>query len=259
MPKTRWILMSLLTALLAVLSVQTIQAEQSSAPLAANAETLSRTPHNVWIIGDSLTGGLYASTETSTFRSLLFAALQNEHPAEINATFWSWKCTLAGLEKSWESYVGVPDLLFIELGINDLARTQHEVCPLMPVAEWQSRYGAMLDRIRAGAPGVKIIVGTIPWSGWNPNGPEFAQALVFNDWIKAEAAKRDIVVADLWAATVGKPDGLSTPDQPSVFPPGFRGDNFHPNDIGHRRIAETFFQTYQNSRAKVYLPYLATP
>jgi len=44
--------------------------------------------------------------------------------------------------------------------------------------------------------------------------------------------------------TVDRPDGISAPKQPSAFPPKYQGDTFHPNAVGHARIAETFYQTY---------------
>jgi lysophospholipase L1-like esterase len=206
----------------------------------------------VWIVGDSLTRGLFASTEAHTYRNLLFDALRDKHTGEIHTTFWSGVCTLAELEQRWDQYVGLPDLIFIELGINDSGRNSN--CPQVPIEEWQARFGAMLDRIQQDAPGVKIIVGTIPWCGWSEDSWSFEEALIFNDWIATEAQKRDITVADLWTATLGKSDGISTPDQPSIFPPSYHGDNFHPSDLGHQRIANTFFDAYLDTLHSLYLP-----
>ena len=211
----------------------------------------------VWIIGDSLTLGMFASSESAAFRNRLFDALRERHPGHIHATQWVGACTLAELEQRWDSLEGTPDLLFIELGINDLARTEN--CSHMPEEEWQARFGAMLDRIQRDAPGVKIIVGTIPWSGWGDDTQEFAGALLYNDRITTEAQTRDVVVADLWEATLHKRDGLSTPDQPSAFPPYYHGDNFHPNDLGHQRIANTFFGAYLNTLHRTYLPQITHP
>ncbi len=206
----------------------------------------------VWVIGDSLTLGMFASSESAAFRNRLFDELRERHPGQIRSTRWAGACTLAELEERWDSWEGNPDLIFIELGINDLART--ETCQPMPEEEWQARFGAMLDRIQRDAPGVKIIVGTIPWSGWRDNTQEFTGALLYNDRIETEAQKRDVMVADLWEATLHKRDGLSTPDQPSVFPPYYHGDSFHPNDLGHQRIANTFFDAYLNTLQSKPLP-----
>ncbi|NOZ71593.1 MAG: hypothetical protein GXP38_06730 [Chloroflexi bacterium] len=199
-------------------------------------------PHTVWIVGDSLTRGLFASSEQSTFRNLLFAKLQALYPGAIQSTFWAGTCTLAGLEQSWKNWPGQPDILFIELGINDLGGNRQ--CPRLPDEKWQAHYGDTLDQIRQKYPKITIVVGTVPWSGWHRQSDEFNKALQFNEWIRKEAQKRNVAVADLWTATLDRRDGLSTPDQKSVFPPYYHGDNFHPNDVGHQRLADTFFDAY---------------
>lgn len=208
--------------------------------------------HSVWIVGDSLTTGLYASAEETTYRSLLFSALQEAYPGKFGTTFWSNVCTLAGFEYYWGTYDDRPDLIFIELGINDAGRNSH--CMQVPKENWQNRYGAMLDRIRSDVPGVKIIVGTIPWSGWEEGSVGFEEVLQYNEWIAAEARKRQIEVADLWAAVVGRTDGLSSLWQASTFPPAYHGDGFHLNDIGHQLLASTFFRTDQIQENLLFLP-----
>ena len=216
------------------------------------SETNGNSIHTVWVIGDSLTLGMFASEESAAFRNRLFDALRERHPGQIRTTQWVGARTLAELEQRWDSWEGHPDLIFIELGINDLGRNPD--FPQVPEEAWQARFGAMLDRIQKDAPNVKIIVGTVPWSGWPPGSQEYQKALKYNSWISAEARQRDIAIADLWAATVGKEDGLSTPDQPSVFPPFYHGDNFHPNDLGHQRIANAFFDAYLNTLPSKPLP-----
>jgi lysophospholipase L1-like esterase len=67
--------------------------------------------------------------------------------------------------------------------------------------------------------------------------------------IKEEAAARGIAVADLWALECAC---RSTPTDPSPFPPYYRGDNFHPNDEGHRRIADALLRALRPYT--VYLP-----
>jgi len=215
---------------------------------------------SVWVLGDSLTLGLYASSEETTYRQRLFQALQTEHPGAVRYMLWQSVCTLGGLEKRWDELPGKPDILFIEIGIHALqdggqpnATGIDDYCIPVPKEVWQERYGAMLDRIQNDAPGVKIVVGTIPWCNWQPDSAFFQEALTYNAWIIAEARKRDIAVADLWSATVNKVDGISTPEQTSIFPP-YHGDQFHPNDLGHRRLAETFLQAYWRNAYQIFTP-----
>lgn len=199
-------------------------------------------PSSIWVIGDSLTRGLFASREATTYRNILFSQLQDQFPGQVRQTFWSGVCTLAGMEQEWDAWSGKPQLVFIELGINDLGGNRD--CPQIEEQDWRDYYGMMLDRIIAASPDVQIVVGTIPWSGWDLESEGWQKALRYNDWIRSEAEKRDIAVADLWAATVNKRDGLSTPEQASVFPPYYHGDGFHPNDTGHQRLANTFMTAY---------------
>jgi len=201
----------------------------------------AQAPAHIWILGDSLTGGLYASSEEAAFRTLLFGKLQEQYGHQIEELYWRRLCALASLEERWEEMAGRPDLVFIEIGINDMANVN---CEQIPESAWRARFAAMLDRIRERAPDAMIVVGTIPWCDWSEENPTRDRALVYNDWIRAEADARNLAVADLWAATVERPDGLSAPEQASPFPPRYQGDHFHPNDVGHARIAETFYQAY---------------
>ncbi len=199
-------------------------------------------PHRVWIIGDSITRGLHASSDGTTYRTRIFLALGERYPAQIYATFWQGVCTLGRLEQRWGQWPGRPDVLFLELGINDVSRNPN--CPQIPEGQWAERYGAMLDRIRRDAPGVFIVVGTLPWPGWKRGTSRYQKALLYNEWIREAAQARDIPVADLWEAMEGRTELLSRPEEASAFPPAYRGDGFHPNDQGHRVIAETFLQAY---------------
>ena len=197
----------------------------------------------VWILGDSLTGGLYASSEETTFRSQLLGMLGASDPSRQIAPFWHRGCTLARLEMRWPEFSGRPDLLFLEYGINDLGNPG---CPQIPEDQYAARFGAMLDRMLADAPGVEIVVGTIPWCGWAQGSAERDHALRYNAMIAGEAEKRGLIVSDLWSATVDHPENLSSPSEASPFPPGYAGDGFHPSDQGHLAIAQAFFKAYSD-------------
>ncbi len=245
----KWGLGLLLVGLIAA----SAQARSARPSPADNPEEPPFRIRSVWILGDSLTLGVYASSQETTFRNALFHDLQSiSRPWSMRITLWESVCTLGGLEEEWDDLPGEPTLLFIEVGINDILGNEN--CPLVPEAQWRQRYGAMLDRIQQDAPGVEIIVGSIPWSNWPEESDRYRKALQYNQWIAEEAQARAIPVADLWSATLGRKDGISTPDQPSMFPP-YHGDNFHPNDVGHRRIANTFFQTYLRKYQRLYTPF----
>ncbi len=222
----------------------TVYRKTSSRRVQKGAKTVA--PKSVWIIGDSLTTGLFASSDATSFRSILLRALGNEFPGSIHSTFWGNTCSLGGLAQKWDEWDDYPDVLFIELGINDLPPGRPK-CVNTPEKEWKARYGATLDHIRARDPGVEIVIGTIPWCNWKRGSKGYEKAMEYNAWIIELAADRGIPVADLWSATFDRRDGISSPDKASPFAPFLHGDNFHPSDVGHRRIAQEFFRTYINA------------
>ena len=76
---------------------------------------------------------------------------------------------------------------------------------------------ALLDALPAGA-----VVATLP------QGIRQARAEALNELIRAEAPRRGLRVADVWARS-GPP-----------WRDSFSSDHFHPNDTGYRRWAEAF-------------------
>lgn len=197
---------------------------------------------SVWIIGDSITRGLYAGSEAAMFRQRIFANLQDHQPGQIRLFFWEGMCTLGRLEARWQRLERLPPptILFIELGVNDVLPSK--TCEQVPEADWQAHYSAMLSRFQQFAPEAKIVVGEVPWLGWDAEHRQRAQ--IYNQGIRYEAERRGLAVAGLWAATVDRPDGLSSRDDPNPLPPDYHGDGFHPNDLGHKRIADAFLSAY---------------
>ena len=195
---------------------------------------LSPAPKTIWLIGDSLSRGLYASSEANTYRAIL--------ERELNAPI----TRIAGcnVRKALEQVAQAetwPEVVFIEVGINDLRETpaqDQESCPWLPPEEFPAAYHQLVDTLEAH--GVLVIAGTIPWSGWQPEDAIWPRIQTFNQVIRQSTPH----IADLWTATLYAEDQLSQPDQPSAFGPGYQGDRFHPSDAGHRRIAQVFLKAY---------------
>lgn len=230
------------------------------APAAASDPQSVTAPRTVWIIGDSLTLGLYATGESQMYRNLLFDEVQARYPGQVRLLFWQEMCSLARLEERWDRLEEVPppDILFLELGLNDVVRTSG--CEHVADDAWEAHLGAVLDRFRAMSPNVQIVVGTVPWSGW-PKGHEMRiRARAYNSWIHEQVEARGLVVADLWATTLDRTDGLSSSEELNPFPPDYRGDGFHPNNLGHRRLAQAFWTAYllrYEQTGLTYLPFQA--
>lgn len=197
----------------------------------------------VWIIGDSLSRGLYASTPVTMYRQQLVLLLRQRHRHNAERVLHKAVCNLQRAEQLWPTLEGTPNAIFLEIGVNDVTQNVNEDCPATADEEWAARYGAMLDALRARYPQTTVVVATVPWLNWHRRSRAYHRALQFNTWIYDQATPRGVLVADLWAATWQRPEVISRPDQVSTFPPRYRGDNFHPNDQGHRVIATTFLCT----------------
>lgn len=218
----------------------------SSAPktsdLSSSAPKTSIVRPVYWAIGDSLTGGLYASTEKKSFKWVLADRLIKDAPESCTSV--ENISAVGGKVTGVADYCRIliqkqkPDLVTIELGINDISGGD-----ITPVESFTKDYNDILDVVTENGTSKRLVVcGTIPWCNWDKGSPKRDIAAKYNGIIKDICAKRGIPVADLWAATVDKPDGISRPNETSTFPPGFKGDNFHPNDTGHQRLSDCFYK-----------------
>lgn len=116
------------------------------------------------------------------------------------------------------------DLAIIELGTNDAGRTEIEV--------FKQQYTALLSKIQAGSPDAHIIcAGAWGYSGSLGTDP-------YDREIESICRERGGRYVDLTNAFMEKgnygPEGVPTWTGLS--------DNFHPNDQGHRKIADLLLE-----------------
>ncbi|GGH93718.1 SGNH/GDSL hydrolase family protein [Arthrobacter liuii] len=170
--------------------------------------------------GDSLTGGLYASSQATAFQWLMVDALKKSGPIEQMSSALSGGTTVEVSQKY--TVPGGLDLAVVELGTNDKAKAT-------PISDFRAAYVDLLNKITAGSPGVALVCAGV-WEDVN-GGPD---ALPYNNVISSECTARGGRFVNLTPiyknpATIG-PVGV----------PSFGGvsDNFHPNDTGHRAIAD---------------------
>ena len=193
--------------------------------------------------GDSLTAGLHASRPEYTYRSRLMQWMWETPDGGPSAAVVQH--TLGLLDDAQRHLPLVlsakPTLVFMELGHHDVWADETQL------AQAESRYADILDRLLAS--GAEVVPATLVWLGYRPGTPEYAAALRINQIIRRLAAERGLVLADLWAATAGRPELISTPAAPSYFEP-YVGDYLHPNDAGHHVIAVTFWRTYLVLRSR---------
>lgn len=178
----------------------------------------------IFYAGDSLAASFYSSVKELGWRPLVTAELGKRGPVEeLRAT----KPADAPLFQvgNAESIPGSGvDLAIIELGTNDAGRTE--------IGLFKQQYAALLSKIQAGSPDAHIIcVGAWGFSGSLGTDP-------YDKEIETVCRERGGRYVDLTNAFMEKgnygPEGVSTWTGLS--------DNFHPNDQGHRKIADLILE-----------------
>jgi lysophospholipase L1-like esterase len=177
---------------------------------------LPRTPRIVFV-GDSLTVGLYATTEATAFRSLLAAMVPCTASLIASAGGRSDSVDLTSVTAA------AGDIYVIELGTNDASGYPSGV-PVSSAA-FASRLRAIGAAARAGNPGCRLVFLTL-WQGRRVRRPYDAR-------ISAVATAYGDHVVDIGPIKDrpedSKPAGVDTQWGAS--------DGWHPNDAGHAAIA----------------------
>lgn len=198
-------------------------------------------PPRIVFFGDSLTYGLHASEPDRAFAQLLRARLAH---TDDNGPAYFFLQDPYGLLDDAERrlpYVlaAQPTLVFLELGHHEIWSNQAEI------DRFEERYARLLDQLLAND--AEVLPSTLAWLGDPPGSFAHAASLTINRIILRLAEVRGLTVADLWTPTYLRYELLSTEDDQSFIAP-YRGDNLHPNDAGHRALADAFWKVYRARR-----------
>jgi len=169
-------------------------------------------PVRVLFTGDSLSSGFFASTKAKAFPSLVGERLGN---VEVTQAALAHQ-TLTTVSRVTDVPAGL-DLAVVELGTNDVGVPT-------PMPTFRAQYGDLLAKIQAKSPGATIVcLGT-----WSPTGQAYDESIA-NACTKVKGRYVSLADADASIANHG-PAGVQT--QAGI------SDEFHPNDSGHRAIAD---------------------
>lgn len=168
------------------------------------------------VVGDSLSAGFYASSEDLGFARLVTDELG---PVETLTTARAHQ-TLATVSGVASVPPGV-ELAIIELGTNDVGAGT-------PLEDFSGQYRSLVTSIRAASPFAEIVcLGT--WTGW---GDDYDEAV---ENACATVDGTTIPLIDLFRAE----ENRGSEGHPTFLGPG---DDFHPNDLGHRAIADAILR-----------------
>ena len=196
----------------------TASATAEAAPTGVPVVRPADRPLRVMFIGDSLMWGSFASDESLTYRALVASALEADGPVDVVRVGGPGESAAEAARHLADEEPPV-DLVLVELGANDSVAVEP--------GQFGADYAALLDGVRALAPEAGLLCAGV----WN--GPEIAAG--FDRELRPACAEHGglvVPLSDLYVdETLRGPKG-------SVVPGGGVRDEFHPNDAGHRAIAD---------------------
>lgn len=187
----------------------------STEPAEAALERPEGRPLKVVIAGDSLTFGLYASTEDKGWRPLTVAALSEDGPVKVSDAGEDGDkaaTVLDSIDPALDT-----DLIVLEIGTNDLYKTPDE--------RFSGQYAALVEKVTAAAPDAVLLCLGV-WHNVDANRN-------FDPMIErpcTEAGGRFVPLFDLY----DDPANRGPAGRPAF---GGTSDDFHPNDAGHSAIS----------------------
>jgi acyl-CoA thioesterase I len=181
----------------------------------------------VSFVGDSIDAGYYASDESLGFHGLVVGEWRKSGPVADYPMNHMIGGT-AGDALRNPTYPKDQQLYVVELGTNDAPRVNYR--------ELRTQYDTLLDRIRASSPDAALVCVGL----WRPK----KNADTFDTIIKDLCEVRGGVfvrISDLAAN-----DSLKGPAGVPAF--GGLSDSFHPNDLGHKLIADRILDVVRLNR-----------
>lgn len=173
-------------------------------------------PLRVTFVGDSLDAGLYATDPGRGFHPLMVEAWRSGGPVSdtpLNSLGGTANDALGNTDLP-----GAQELVVVELGTNDVARQDHH--------HFRQDYEQLLDRLRTASPNAGLLcVGP-----WRPVDTARRFDTIIKDLCEARGGVFRSISDIAENAEMKGPAGVATSSGLS--------DNFHPNDLGHRAIAD---------------------
>ncbi len=176
----------------------------------------------ILFLGDSLTAGLGVA-ETEAYPALIEQKLKEKNlPFSVINAGISGDTTAGGLARlDWVLQKKI-DVLVLALGANDGLRG-------LPVAQTKANLQAIVERVKAKNPGVKIVISgmQIPPNMGGEYGASFRA--IFTELARANQA----ALVPFLLEGVGGNDGLN------------QADRIHPTAAGHRVLAENVWRVLE--------------
>lgn len=192
----------------------------------------------IHILGDSFSGGLFATTGNS-YREKLKVTMQALEPQLGSASYTSWAITGGKLVDQTSDLAGAlgvvfnPDLLVLCMGQND-------VTAAVANAAFQTAVQQTLD-YALNVMFRPIFVNAIPHQpGWV--GTIKTRATSFNTILSTEAAARSMPYMPSWTSCLNAAGLSQAGDVPLQ---ATAADGYHPNNTGHQQLHNAIWTDMQ--------------
>ena len=181
----------------------------------------------VSFVGDSIDAGLYASQKSLGFHGLMVDEWRKSGPVADSAIEDMIGGTARDALKN-PQYPEDQQLYVVELGTNDYSRVNYR--------EFRTEYKTLLDRIYSTSPNAALVCLGV----WRPK----KNAETFDTIIKDLCEVRGGVFLSI--SDLAEDASLKGPEGVPAY--GGLSDSFHPNDRGHRMIADRILEFIRLNR-----------
>jgi lysophospholipase L1-like esterase len=208
-------------------------------------------PSNVVLIGDSITAGYGASGAMTAYSSDLGSLLGS--PSRVQAFGHSGATMIPTSTAPFVPYIKQPEYtgatdavaalgastdlaVVIMLGTNDSDAQNWRVGGGTSAEAYRAAYAAMVDHFVSLAPRARIYAA-LPPTIFVPGMDTTRDCVLYNEVmpvIREVAKQKNLTIIDVYGATSGHPEYFTTSS-------GLL--DIHPNDAGHRAIAQVMYRT----------------
>lgn len=214
---------------------------QSNKNILATLKNKSQKNLKYYALGDSLSAGLFSDSTNSRFTTLFADDLQKgtgKKVVEVNNSSVGKTVTNFGLPNVQALIEQQPDIATIEFGTNDAAYG----VDAKNLGDFTTNLDAVVKMVKEQTHAQILLMTT-----WSPSDGKFVENdAVYDQKIKAIGQKYQVPVVDL--ATIWKNDPAVTRNDLGYSQTYNRQkDQFHPNQLGHEKIAQLLYQTVQKN------------
>ncbi|WP_125589096.1 SGNH/GDSL hydrolase family protein [Companilactobacillus jidongensis] len=210
----------------------------------SNLKSSNKKSLTYYALGDSLSVGLFSNTEQTRFTSLFAEDLRNgtgKKVIEDNNSSVGKTVTNFGLPNVQNVIVADPDIVTIEFGTNDSAYG----VDAKNLGDFITNLDSLVSQVKSQT-NAKILLMTT----WSPSdGKYVSNDAIYDREIKRIGAKYGVPVVDL--STIWKNNPSVTKNDlgySQIY--NIQKDNFHPNQLGHEKIAKLLYETVKNQEMK---------